>query len=777
MALAKSKQDQLKDVGGFIGGKLFNGVRKAGYAEKRDLITLDLDNIPANGTNDVLSILSGSGVNYCVYSTRKHAPEAPRLRVIFPLSRSVTPDEYEPCARMMASIICRDMIWFDPTSFKIGQIMYWPSISSDSEYIYRYEDKPFVDADGLLALYADWRDFSSWSKCPSEDFSRIPGTKQADPTEKTGIVGAFCKVHPIREAMEKFLPGIYIPTGAADRYTYAKGSTTGGAIVYEDKFLFSHHATDPAGGILCNAFDLCRIHLFGNADELAKEGTPTHKLPSYQKMKEFAFKDNATDMKLRTERAEEVYNEFSGVSGETAAASVSTLENAVPAPTMESKTAWMKKLKVDGNGVIIKSCENALVALENDPLLKGRVYFNEFTKRPIGLEPLPWGTHKSALCNSFFEWKDADDSGLLIYLEKLIGIQQKSKVTDALTECRASHPYHPVKEYLQSLIWDEIPRIGTLFHDYLGAEDTPYTQALSKMFLVAAIKRIFSPGIKFDTIAVFVGPQGIGKSTFIRLLAKNDSWYTDDLKDLGKKESVENIQGVWLVELSELASLRKADLETAKAFISRTEDNTRLAYAHYAVTLPRTCVFFGTTNTHDFLKDSTGDRRFYPIDCGVERPTKRVFGDLEKEVDQIWAEAMAYYIANIVKLTLPDEIETQAAGIRKDFDAIMSDPYYGDIEDFLSKPVLPDWDRVTEEERSSFWVDTEKYCREKGLTTVPRADVCTYEIWRECFKHLDPLPHNESIRIANILRRLGYSEGPRKYSVCYKRQRYYIKDS
>ena len=160
MAMPKAQQDDLKDVGGFVAGTLAGGRRKAGAVISRDVITLDLDHIPAGGTDDILRRIGALGCGYCVYSTRKHSPAAPRLRILLPTDRPVLPDEYEAIARKAAEMICIEAA--DPSTFEPSRLMYWPSCSRDGEYIYRWDDKPLLSADGMLALYANWRDISSW---------------------------------------------------------------------------------------------------------------------------------------------------------------------------------------------------------------------------------------------------------------------------------------------------------------------------------------------------------------------------------------------------------------------------------------------------------------------------------------------------------------------------------------------------------------------------------------------------------------------------------------
>lgn len=315
--LKKSEQDDLKDVGGYVAGGLVGTRRKAGAVAGRDVITLDLDNIPPSGTEDVLRRVEGLGCGYCVYSTRKHSPSAPRLRVLLPLDRTATADEYEPLARKMADTIRMELA--DPTTFDVCRLMYWPSTCVDSEYIFNYTDKPMLSVDGLLALYEDWRDVTAWPRHKAEVLTGTRGKVQIDPTTKDGVIGAFCRVYDVPRAIAELIPDTYAPVDTMpSRYTYANGSTTGGAVLYDGgKFLYSHHATDPCGGIEVNAFDLVRLHKFEGMDDEAKPQTPTHKLPSYAAMCDYAKALPEVHQLFVKEAGELVQLEFSDVAADT----------------------------------------------------------------------------------------------------------------------------------------------------------------------------------------------------------------------------------------------------------------------------------------------------------------------------------------------------------------------------------------------------------------------------------------------------------------------------
>ena len=257
-SLPKGERDNIKDVGGFVGGYLKNGKRNNASVVNRCMLCLDADNTDSGLMDDLDALFINA---YALYSTHSHTPEKMRLRLIIPLSRPVTPDEYAAVARKVADELVLNR--FDPTTFEPARLMYWPSTPEDGDYFFHYEDQPFLNPDDVLAAYADWRDASLWPTTqPVEARIRHTASKQQDPTTKSGLIGAFCRAHTITEILETTLSDKYTATEQDNRYTYVGGSTTGGLIVYDDKFAFSHHATDPAGGKLCNAFDLVRYHLF-----------------------------------------------------------------------------------------------------------------------------------------------------------------------------------------------------------------------------------------------------------------------------------------------------------------------------------------------------------------------------------------------------------------------------------------------------------------------------------------------------------------------------------
>lgn len=704
LALKKPQQDELKDVGGFVAGTLSGPRRKAGAVTGRDVLTLDLDQIPPGGTEGILRCLEGLQCGYCVYSTRKHAPESPRLRVLFPLDRTVTADEYEPLARRMAEYIGISLA--DSTTFEASRLMYWPSACADGEYVYRWVDKPMLSADGLLATYADWHDVTSWPQVPSASQTPVKlAARQGDPEEKPGVVGAFCRTYNILDAIDAFLPGVYEQVdNAPDRYTYTGGSTTGGAVVYDGgKFLFSHHATDPCGGRLVNAFDLVRLHRFSSLDDETKLDTPVNRLPSYQAMQALALQD----AKISGMMLDEQWGKAQAAFGP------------VESGTEDDDGTWRRPplMDVDGQGKPAKTMKNLRTALEHDPKLKGKLRLNLFSGRVDVTGIMPW--HRPGAVKT---WGDDDTAQLRIYLEPFFGKMAKNDILDALVACASDQAYHPVRDYLKSLSWDGVSRLDTVFIDYLGAEDCAYVRAVTRKSFTAAVARVMHPGCKYDTMLVLIGDQGRHKSTILSKMG--GEWFSDSLRTFGDKDAMETIQGTWVNEVAEMQAMQKAEVNAVKMFLSKTSDYFRASYERFAADRPRQCVLFGTTNSKECLVDPTGNRRFLPVDIDQRPRTKNVFQDLDRERDQLWAEAVVFWSMG-EPLHLPPELEEIALAVQETHRS--QHPWEGMIEDYLAEEVPADWMKWDMSQRQIYRSGGMKY----DGATAPRDRICAAEIWCE----------------------------------------------
>ena len=706
MSFPKGRQDDLKDVGGYVAGTLSGPRRKAGNVVGRDVITLDMDNIPAGQTDEILRRLSGLGCAYVVYSTRKHCAGAPRLRILLVLDRTATADEYEPLARMMAQMI--GMEFCDPTTFEASRLMYWPSCSADGEYVFRFEDKPFLYADGVLARYSNWRDITQWPEVPGAQQAHVRlAAKQGDPVAKVGVVGAFCKTYDIYRAIDTFLPGVYTATDdSTGRYTFVGGSTVGGAVIYDNgSFLFSHHATDPTSGRLVNAFDLVRMHRFADLDDESKLETPTNKLPSYVAMCALAVGDPAVAAIINAERIDAARDAFSA-----------------PAGTAAQETAnWVQLLDLNPNtGRPERTIHNVRVILEHDPAVAGRIRLDRFSGTLVCFGPLPWDSRRT---DAVSPWTDTDENGLRGYLERVLRFSSRDTVLAALSQTAEKQGYHPVRDYLMGLSWDGVLRLDTLLIDYLGTDDHPYTRAVTRKAFTAAVYRIMQPGVKYDTMTVIHGKQGIGKSTLIAKMSRG--WFSDAVVSMEGKEGAELLQGVWLVEIGELSAYNRSGIADVRMFLSRTEDHYRAPYARTPEHRQRQCVFFGTTNDVEYLRDPAGNRRYWPISTQRQRVRKNIFRDLDDEIDQLWAEAVMRWRLG-ESLILPAELEAEAETRRETHTE--QDTLFGIIENFINCPVPIDWPKWDATRRQMFWASPATYT----ATVGPRDRICSQEVWREC---------------------------------------------
>ncbi len=729
--LSKTEQSQIKDVGGFVGGVLKSGRRTAESVASRQLLTLDADFAQPDFWDLVLFTLESPAA--AIYSTHKHTADKPRLRLLLPLSRPVSPDEYQAIARRVAADI--DIEQFDDTTYQPHRLMFWPSTPIDGDYVFKYNDDAFLDADAYLARYEDWRDQSQWPESSRVHAEiRQSAAKQEDPTTKKGIVGAFCRTYTVPEAIDKFLPGIYEACAGDDRYTYTAGTSAAGAVVYEDgKFLFSHHSTDPCCGKLVNAFDLVRIHKFRDRDDDARPDTPPGRLPSYQAMQELAASDERVKVSIGEERLAEARQDF-------------TTDESDEGPQDNS---WLTQMDINKWGKYESTAKNVKLILENDPALRGTAAIDDFAHRIVVLKDLPWRKRERSAV-----WLDSDDSSLRNYMEEIYGIRGKSTIEDALSEVTTRHAFNPLKDYLLGLTWDGIPRLDTVFIDYLGAEDTEFNRAITRKTLAAAVGRVLEPGIKFDTVLTLIGKQGQGKTSLVRKLAHG--WHSESLVTVQGKDAMEHIQGFWLIELGELAAIRKADFELVKQFISKQEDSFRAAYGRRTERYPRQCIFIATTNIADFIRDQTGGRRWWPMSVDKSRQRMSHFEHLTEDVvGQIWAEAVDAF-----KAGEPLHLDGAMEAIAKELQEAHTDesPLAGLIYDFVDRPLPENWAKLDLGERRDF-IHGDGLDMPEG--TVQRDRICAMEIWVELLNG-DPkkLTRTQSIEINDILRKMEGWEQP-----------------
>lgn len=694
--MSKEEQSNVKDVGGFVGGYLSSGIRKNANVMYRTVATLDIDYGTVNVWDDFTMAF---GFAAMIYSTHKHSSKTPRYRLVFPLSRQVSPAEYEPLCRKIAAEIGIDL--FDDTTYELPRLFYWPSTSKDADFVFDYQDGPACDVDAILSQYVDYKDVSAWPLSSREgDVIAHEIKKQGDPTEKPGVIGAFCRAYSIEDAIDTFLSDKYEKTGHEGRYTYKLGSVAGGLVCYEGKFAYSHHETDPASKQLCNAFDLCRVHLFGAQDEGSRALDVTRK-PSYAAMQEFAAKDKAVKLLMARERAQAAADDFDGLD-----------DAELPE---DYNDEWKAELEYTKSGKLLCNIANIILILENDPALAGHIVHDLFTGMDSAKDGLPWNKNAN-------QWTDTDDANLRVWLEKHYDITGKEKIADALTAVLTRHSYHPIRDYLNGLTWDGVPRLDRIIIDYMGAEDSELNRAMSRKHFVAAVTRVFNPGCKYDYCLIMSGAEGIGKSTLLRVMG--GKWFNDSITTLEGKEGMEQLRRAWVVELGELSSIKRSDVEQVKAHLSKQVDIYRAAYARRVLEHPRQCVFCGTTNEALFLKGDTGNRRFWVIPVVAELRKYRDWSEaIRRDRDQLWAEAVHYYKQG-EPLYLSEELEAQAKQRQQDFNDDNDDPIVAMLDKYLSTLLPVNWDTMDIQARRSYLRDPDPLQAEG---TVKRDKVCAAE--------------------------------------------------
>lgn len=749
-ALNKMKQGEIKDVGGFVGGYLVAGSRKSGGVSYRSLLTLDLDNATPSMWDDFTMMYACASV---VYSTHKHTAEAPRLRLVMPLSRDVAIDEYEAIARKVAENIGIEQV--DDTSYEPHRLMYWPSASKDGEYFFRNADGKPLDVDSVLASYRDWHDCTQWAYSSRVTARIRQTTKQAgEPTEKGGIVGAFCRTYGIREAIEKYLSKIYEAHGE-NRYTYTEGTTAGGVIIYDNAFAYSHHATDIAHGRLCNAFDLVRLHYYGSADAHSLPDTPVNRLPSYKAMEELARQDKSVVKLLAQERVSEATADFDKV--------CDTSGNKTPDNNADSDE-WQRELDVDRRGNFLKTLRNVELILRNDKAIGQALKRDEFNHTDVLMTDLPW--RKKSAARPY--WDNEDDANLRCYLAREPWCMEgKEKIYDAYEAMMSERRYHPIRDYLNAQLWDGVPRLDTLMIDYLGAYDTDLTRAMTRKTFVAAVARVMRPGVKWDYILTLLGGEGIGKSTILKKMGRD--WFSDSFTSVEGKEAMEQVQRKWLIELGELTNYKRSSVEAYKAFLSKTDDTFRPAYGRKVETYPRQCVFFATTNEEHFLKGDTGNRRWWVIEVGKQAPKYDLWRELTDEVvAQLWAEALHYYEQG-EELYLSPELEKQARERQVENSESGADERIGIIQTYINKLLPTDWANSSIESRRRWLQDGDPL---QAYGVIQRETVCAVEVLAECFgERIDEKTRYKTRDINALFRLMGLKELPMRRVPIYGVQR------
>lgn len=351
---------------------------------------------------------------------------------------------------------------------------------------------------------------------------------------------------------------------------------------------------------------------------------------------------------------------------------------------VEVKSQLMYKNEYDSNGnlkaaKLLQAVRNFEIVLERDERFAGKIRFNDFSKQINLFGDVPWES-----INNYRAWGNNDDSALFSLIQADYALINRSDFFDAIKNVASKNRFHPIREILDDLKWDGQPYVKNLLPDYLGCEPSTYNYEVMKVFMTGAVARIYDPGCKFDYTMILQGSQGIGKSTFLRLLALNDNWFNDSLDSLDSDKAVQSLLGSWVIELAELKSLARTagGVESVKRFLSATQDKFREPYQRRADIYQRQCVFAGTTNKSDYLQDETGNRRFLIIEVGIHKPTKSLFqASVMDDIKGAWAEIVHIWKTEHPALILPESCREEAK--RMQDSATSDDGKRGIIEKYL----------------------------------------------------------------------------------------------
>ena len=732
--MSKAQRDAAKDHGGFVAGVLKGGRRKVDTVEKRSMIAFDGDRITKEFLDDYENIAPYTSA---LYTTHSSTVDDPRVRLIFPLTRDITSEEFVAVSRYLAQMLGIDM--FDECSYQPNQLMYWPSTPANGTFIYKETDGGWLDPDDILNAHPEWTDPTQLPTSSRESKANtFAQQKVQDPLEKEGVVGLFNRAfYPITKALDAFLSDVYEPTDKPDRYHLIESSSVAGVEIKEDKFVYSHHAKDAAYLKLCNAFDIIRIHKFGELDDKA----------SFKAMCDFAMQVDEVKLLAANERFAQAEVDFTTVGDDE----------------------WKTKLKYQPRSQLLEnSVYNLNLILNNDPDFRNFA-FNEMANRIQVTGPLPWERPEG---NSF--WRDADTA----QLKSIIDVRYlpfSSRNHDvAFTKIADDRHFHPIRDYLNALpAWDGVKRVETLFIKYLQADDTEYVRTVTRKTFAAAVARIYVPGIKFDSVPVLDGDQGIGKSTIVKDLVTAD-YYSETLSltDMDDKSGAEKLQGFWVIEIGELAGMKKADIEKVKAFLSTSDDKYRPSYGKVVESHPRQCIIIATVNgERGYLRDITGNRRFWIIKVH-QKKQKKTWNFDEHFRQQFWAEAKEIWKSG-EKLYLEGDVLAAAEEAQKD--AMESDDRSGLIEVYLNTKLPDDWADMDLFARRSFLSGNEFGVPDHTDGEL-RTEVSNAEIWCECFgKNLQDMKPADSYTIAAMMSQIpGWERTTEiKKLPLYGRQRLY----
>lgn len=675
--------------------------RRKDLVLSRSAITLDVD-YPKRGFADQVELtFPHMAVLHTTYSS---SPDEPRYRLIVPTDREMLPDEYITAAQSVMQSLGTDQ--FDPGSDQPERYMFRPSASEPSWFEYRVISGDPAEVDNLLLNFEEDLSTKAMPK---------PNRTKRNPFEIEGVIGAFNRAY---DDWDLLIETYELPYEKVDEDRYqltgSRSQAGMGPVQGVEGFVYSHHANDPAYGRTCSAFDLVRMHWFSNLDEGQDKQTPVNRLPSHIAMLDVA----TTDFRVT---AELVGVDFSAEMDDD----------------VETQN-WRLRLRLTPRtGAFVDCIQNWDLITENDPLFS-MLYYNELSLSPEVDGDLPWRavTPNTRILSNTDRWN------WVYYIEREYGFRATRALMDSLIDTKAGdRMVNPVRDYLADLTWDGIPRLDSCLP---GVKPTPLTRKIARLVMVAAVARMFEPGIKFDHTLVLYGSEGLGKSWWIDKMARG---YSSSLGALDNKDTLLAMQRSWIMISDEGHSLRKGDADVQKEFLTRREDMFRMPYDRETLVHPRHCVIWSTTNDETFLRRQEGNRRFLIVHCEDKVNFDNV---TDQYVDQVWAEAVYRYREGM-PLFLNDEDSKIVAAERERF--IEEDALAGVLQEYLETPIPDDWWNRSPEGRRQWIIDYQEGFEKAGTGRIDRT--CSTQIWVEALgRRIGDHRRTDLLDITNALKRL-----------------------
>lgn len=667
-----------KEAGNYIFGEIEGERRDKSSVVSRCALTLDVD-FPDSGFIDrVQNVFEGYA--YALHSTFSSTKEKPRYRLIMPLSEKVGPAKYtELCYGVMALL---GNTCFDPTTAQHERYMFLPATNGEGYLTVRKEGKA-LEIDNALLQGAN-----KFGETP-----RNSATRRKDPKTLKGVAGLFCRAYQDWAELIKVFELPYEQVSVNRFHLNGAKSEAGMAPIAENPdFVYSHHANDPAGGRAMNAFDLVRVHKFWHLD-VGKDGVPVNRLPSTKAMNELA----ANDERVKKLQSAEILKAF-------------------PEETNDEtdSTSWVEKLSRNKFWAVENTIQNLDLITAHDPIFKGIV----LNVRGMTMELTPGSYPWRDVRENDTQLDDYDFSSIMLHLERTYKLRiSENQLRHVLRDLVQERKHDFVQEYLEGLEWDGTPRVEFALP---GVEDSPHTRLVARKVLVAAVARTFEPGIKWDNMLMIYGREGVGKSWWIEKMSRG--WY-NSLDEIGNKDTLMKMGKSWIVTADEGHSLRAADFNKLKEFLTQRKDEYRAPFAATVSSYPRRSVIWGTTNDPAFLRRQDGNRRFLI----VHAKGKVDFDALTDEyINQVWAEAVQLY-RDGEKLHFTAEETELLNEARAPY--VQEDPLTGLVQKYADTPVPAGWDDMTLDERLEWRVNAATDFAPAGTETIN--SLCALQVWCE----------------------------------------------